>query len=359
MADWIVTGRSLSGPTQSLATDRPRGNGPLLQRLAAHQSPALSDVTIVEKEEEIAPMTNEISREADEDEDKETVSQKSQSGNTLQVTPEIQNSINSMKGSGQPLPASTRAFFEPRFNRDFSNVRLHTDNRAAETAKSINARAFTIGRNIAFGAGQYSPETSSGKRLLAHELTHTVQQSGAESQLDQASFLPFGSPDSSQPKVQRMSAKGKVKRHSVAPWLTPHPVGTNYEVKTDGGTSLDGWEAYSPYKISLHYWCHGHSLGTFSQYGYSVYSGSPMATVLKDEWNNIPPSKTKAGDIAVWLPQYDHSALFTSPVVAGGNLDPARSKLTTKNGKNSLKTDTLAGIGATYPGRRIAVYRHK
>lgn len=128
-----------------------------------------------EEEEEISPMSNELRRETDEEEE-ETVSPKSLSGGTPQVTPEIQNSISSMKGGGQPLPDSTRAFFEPRFKRDFSRVRLHTDSRAAEIAKSINARAFTVGRNIAFGAGQYSPDASSGKRLLAHELTHTVQQ---------------------------------------------------------------------------------------------------------------------------------------------------------------------------------------
>ncbi|MCH8303747.1 MAG: DUF4157 domain-containing protein, partial [Candidatus Marinimicrobia bacterium] len=132
---------------------------------------------VEEEEEEIATMSNELRRETDEEEDEETVSPKSLSGGTPQVTAEVQNSISSMKGGGQPLPVSTRAFFEPRFKRDFSGVRLHTDSRAAETAKSINARAFTVGRNIAFGAGQYSPDTSTGKQLLAHELTHTAQQS--------------------------------------------------------------------------------------------------------------------------------------------------------------------------------------
>ena len=58
----------------------------------------------------------------------------------------------------------------------FSHVRIHTDSQAAETAKSINARAFTVGPNIAFGHGQYAPESAAGKRLLAHELTHTIQQ---------------------------------------------------------------------------------------------------------------------------------------------------------------------------------------
>ena len=66
--------------------------------------------------------------------------------------------------------------FEPRFGYDFSQVRIHTDARAAESARAVNARAYTVGREVVFGAGQYSPGTAAGQRLLAHELTHIVQQ---------------------------------------------------------------------------------------------------------------------------------------------------------------------------------------
>ncbi len=79
-------------------------------------------------------------------------------------------------GSGQPLPESVQSYFEPRFGHDFSKVKVHTDAGAAESAREINARAYTIGRDIVFGEGQYAPETVSGGRLLAHELTHVVQQ---------------------------------------------------------------------------------------------------------------------------------------------------------------------------------------
>jgi lysozyme family protein len=71
-----------------------------------------------------------------------------------------------------------RNFFEPRFGYDFSHVRIHTDARAAASARAVNALAYTVGRNIAFGDGRYTPETLEGKRLLAHELTHVVQQLG-------------------------------------------------------------------------------------------------------------------------------------------------------------------------------------
>lgn len=81
-----------------------------------------------------------------------------------------------MRGGGQPLSASSRAFFEPRLGADLSNVRVHTDANATGTAKALNAKAFTVGRDVVFGAGQYEPASNEGRRLLAHELTHVVQQ---------------------------------------------------------------------------------------------------------------------------------------------------------------------------------------
>ncbi|MCP4157033.1 MAG: DUF4157 domain-containing protein [bacterium] len=86
------------------------------------------------------------------------------------------SAINNIKGGGQPLPATTRAFFEPRFNYDFSQVRVHTDAAAADMARMVRANAFTTGRHIVFAAGRYAPATGAGKLLLAHELAHVVQQ---------------------------------------------------------------------------------------------------------------------------------------------------------------------------------------
>ena len=84
--------------------------------------------------------------------------------------------------AGKPLDAATRGFFEPRFGQDFSGVRVHTGARATESAKSIDALAYTAGDHIVFRDGQFSPATQGGKTLLAHELAHVVQQSGATGQ---------------------------------------------------------------------------------------------------------------------------------------------------------------------------------
>jgi len=79
-------------------------------------------------------------------------------------------------GPGEPLEAGTQAFMGSRFDCDFSQVRVHADSRAAESARSVNALAYTVGKDVVFGAGQYAPTTLSGQQLLAHELTHVVQQ---------------------------------------------------------------------------------------------------------------------------------------------------------------------------------------
>jgi hypothetical protein len=83
-----------------------------------------------------------------------------------------------LRSPGQPLDGKTRAFFEPRFGHDFSHVRVHTGARAAESAQAVNALAYTVGRDVVFDTRQYMPTTSAGQRLLAHELTHVVQQQG-------------------------------------------------------------------------------------------------------------------------------------------------------------------------------------
>lgn len=84
-----------------------------------------------------------------------------------------------LTSAGQPLNAETRAFFEPRFGRDFSDVRIHADAGAAKSARDVSAKAYTVGSDIVFNEGQYHPHTETGRSLLAHELVHVVQQGSA------------------------------------------------------------------------------------------------------------------------------------------------------------------------------------
>lgn len=93
------------------------------------------------------------------------------------ATSDIQRNLS----GGSPLPSGVRGFMEPRFNADFSGVRIHTDTQAARLSEGVNANAFTVGNHVFFGRDQYRPDTPKGKELIAHELTHTVQQ-GASAQ---------------------------------------------------------------------------------------------------------------------------------------------------------------------------------
>ncbi|GGA88555.1 eCIS core domain-containing protein [Puia dinghuensis] len=108
--------------------------------------------------------------------------------------------------AGRPLDEETRAFFEPQFGYSFANVRLHTDGRASASAQSVNALAYTVGQDIVFRSGQYNPSTPAGRHLLAHELTHVIQQDmgGGES----SSLLPGGSLEQEADQVATAAAGG-------------------------------------------------------------------------------------------------------------------------------------------------------
>ena len=114
------------------------------------------------------------SGECEECKQKGTMQRDAVDSSTPSIAPPIVDEV--LKSAGQPLDKATRDFFEPRFGRDFRQVRIHTDDRASLSAKSVAAHAYTVNQHVVFGAGKYAPRDSEGRRLLAHELAHTVQQ---------------------------------------------------------------------------------------------------------------------------------------------------------------------------------------
>ena len=95
----------------------------------------------------------------------------------IDLPPDIAAQVARLRGGGMPLPARERALFEPLLGVDLGSIRIHTGSRRHRRPRApCNARAYTVGSDIAFGSGQYRPGTDSGRRLLAHELVHTVQQ---------------------------------------------------------------------------------------------------------------------------------------------------------------------------------------
>jgi hypothetical protein len=128
------------------------------------------------------------------------------------ATPDVEESIQQAKGSGQPLAENVREPMERAFGADFSGVKIHTDSKSDQLNQSIQARAFTTGQDLFFKAGEYNPGSKGGQELLAHELTHVVQQSG--NQLLQSSSLSqvLSSPDHS--TVQCAGKSGEFKDQS-------------------------------------------------------------------------------------------------------------------------------------------------
>jgi len=113
----------------------------------------------------------------EKDKNKKTVQRRADGVST--ATQSTESSINRMRvAGGSPLSPNTKSYMEPRFGRSLNNVRVHTGAQANNAAKSVGARAFTVGQDIFFGKGQYQPDAPHGQHLLAHELTHTVQQQG-------------------------------------------------------------------------------------------------------------------------------------------------------------------------------------
>ncbi|WP_437995413.1 DUF4157 domain-containing protein [Sorangium sp. So ce185] len=111
-----------------------------------------------------------------DEEGESTIQTKRAPGAGDDATLDTEAAARATKHGGEPLPSLVRSFFESRFGHDFSQVRVHTDGRAAHAAQSVHAAAYTLGHHIVFDRGQFAPETAAGRRLIAHELAHVVQQ---------------------------------------------------------------------------------------------------------------------------------------------------------------------------------------
>lgn len=143
-------------------------------------------------------------KEKEPEEDKEDHLQRREAGpSNPQVTPAVGRTL---KLSGQPLDDQTRTFMEGRFGYDFSKVRIHDDSMANRSAGDINALAYTHQYHVVFGSGQFQPETDKGKKLLAHELTHLIQQTQAGSSSPIIAKAPSMPPKGGQPMDNRLQA---------------------------------------------------------------------------------------------------------------------------------------------------------
>jgi hypothetical protein len=129
-----------------------------------------------------------------------------------------------LRSPGQPLDPASRAFLEPRFGHDFSGVRVHTDARAAESARSVQARAYTVGEHVVFQAGEYDPRSVEGRRLIAHELTHVLQQRPGTHQVGDGEGPPVRVSRVGQPLLSRQGTITRCRELGVP---CPAPLATH------------------------------------------------------------------------------------------------------------------------------------
>ena len=194
-----------------------------------------------EEEEELLqtkPLVDQITplvqRQVEEEEEKEMLQAKSTEDATSEVSYGLESQINAIKGGGRPLGESERAFFEPRFGYDFSHVRVHTDAKADMLNHALNARAFTTGPDIFFQPGAYTPGSSGGGELLAHELTHVVQQTGGGLQRKLAIQRQETKEDRLGGEVQQQRGEGG--EQPVAGFIPLRQTGATREESQESGT---------------------------------------------------------------------------------------------------------------------------
>jgi Domain of unknown function (DUF4157) len=257
-------------------------------------------------------------------------------GAPLPITPAAGRAIQALRGGGAPLPAGVRAFMETRFGHDFGRVRVHTGGRAETAARSIHARAFTRGRDVVFGAGQFAADSADGRRLIAHELAHVIQQgqaprTGATAMADDAAGI-----------VQRVKwTPNTPTGQSSEPWGPGRPKGVLLVAKTDGGTGITTWRPDD----GTTYWCHGYTFGGWNAKGgpYSVF-GETVPAILKDDgWKLTYSCMTQPGDILVFSNAQDqvmHTGIIRTTESAGGRVDETKSQLQSKWGMQALNTSS-------------------
>lgn len=276
--------------------------------------------------------------------------------------PATESQFRRLHSGGFPLPSSIRSWIEPRFGYDFSRVRLHTDSQSSRLAESVHARAFTYGPHLAFGAGEYAPETEGGRRLLAHELAHVVQQ-GKAAPLAAAPVPPSETPMRSPAgnvEISRRSA-GLDTIHRVVwhpntdtgrdsePWGPGSPRGDILNAATDAGTAINSWRPHD----GTTYWCHGFTFGGNTARGgpYSVWGVSVPTILTDDGWRRVPSCVSGNKDILVFYDdqgRVTHSGIIRSVSEPGGRVDEAASTLESKWGSGSHNTSSWETNATAY-----------
>jgi len=344
----------------------------------------------VQRQEEEEEEEEEVQVQRQEEE--EEVQAQSAEGQPDTVSESIEARIDNARGSGHPLSENVREPMEQAFGADFSDVRVHTDSEANLLNQQLSAKAFTTARDIFFRQSEYSPGSDTGKKLIAHELTHVVQQEGNKSLKSRAKVNEEEVRMNDVPiSIQRMKGFDKDQDQILEPWDGGHVI----SVRTDADNPVGAYvtedalgvlgkkrttkeqeesiEAHKAKEIPFEgsFWCHGYSLGTFGRFGYSVFSGAPhMGQVINDEYKEFGDlndgTNVQPGDLAVWYSggTFQHSAVVVELVLDkdGKTVNIEKTTIDSKQGRDVLEKNwPLAKVMDRYEklgaGRDVRFYR--
>jgi len=169
-----------------------------LQMMPFSESKSLLQLSSMEEDEDTVQLSPDFSKTIQRQEDEEESIQLSPDG-TPTASPQVSSKLSQSKGSGHALPSPVQAEMGQKIGADFSGVSIHTGSQATGMSNALGAQAFTHGSDIYFNEGKYQPKTAGGKHLLAHELTHTVQQGSAPIQR-----MPAEQISTTESKIQRL-----------------------------------------------------------------------------------------------------------------------------------------------------------
>ncbi|MFD1163834.1 eCIS core domain-containing protein [Hwangdonia seohaensis] len=248
MADKVVNNKNTGDTIQ-----KAEGTEEELQKkpLAASISPLVQKQSEATDEENVQTKCADCEQEEKVqrvEEEEESLQMKTESSNSAPTN--IESSLKSSKGSGQRLSQPIKQSMETGFGADFSHVNIHTDNHAVQMSKQINAQAFTHGNDIYFNNGKYNPSSRSGKHLLAHELTHTIQQKCMVQKKIQKLSYGSGSAPHSDYSVVPNKEKGRIDRAmGIVKKIADNPKGfpvchNFFKDNTPSGTSKTLKEVY-------------------------------------------------------------------------------------------------------------------
>lgn len=317
------------------------------------------NITCDDCEEKIRRTTEspgQLEEENFEEEDR-TIRAKEFTGRSPTVSLETDGWIRGLHGRGQPLPRKIRDSMGLRFGHDFDGVQVHSYRDAALKARSLGARAFTYGQDIVFDSGQYAPHTGAGQRLLAHELTHVVQQGGAPARKVPGKEVGFHGATlgmiTRDVRVEISRVKESTIRRvawtpycdtgrKVRPWKRLNYVGSLLEAATDAGNKLNTW---LPDDGST-YWCHGYTFGGTKASGgpYSFWGSSVPGVLADDGWTCMDACGAQDGDILVFPHgpggYVAHTGIVRSVSAPGNQVDENASTLESKWGPGSHNTSS-------------------